>query len=169
MNFEQMELPQEFNFHKEGSDIPYYAFKEGDGYRVYWKNISGEKVSNFYSSLFVYEKIESGYWKIYQPALEEVMQSRSNDNFIESLDIVLSDLRETLIKKNHDYGDSFSKQYKKYGLTSYLIRDDDKTSRLESLLTKGALVSESTRDTVLDKAGYAVLTLISMDGEKNGD
>lgn len=85
-----------------------------------------------------------------------------NREFVHKLDLVLAELRETLIKKNHDYGDSFSKQYKKYGLTSYLIRDEDKTSRLEALQTKGALVSESTRDTVLDKAGYAVIALIEM-------
>lgn len=85
-----------------------------------------------------------------------------NEEFIQKLDIVLLQLRDTLIRKNHDYGNSFSKQYKKYGLTSYLIRDDDKTSRLESLQTKGSLVSESIQDTVLDKAGYATLLLIEL-------
>lgn len=87
-----------------------------------------------------------------------------NGEFVQELDLVLLEIRDTLIKKNHDYGDSFSKQFRKYGLTSYLIRDDDKTSRLESLQSKEALVSESIRDTVLDKAGYAILALISLEG-----
>lgn len=82
--------------------------------------------------------------------------------FEQRLDRVLAEIKETLIKKNHDYGDSFAKQYKKYGLTSYLIRDEDKTLRLESLQTKDALVDESVRDTVLDKAGYAILALVTM-------
>jgi hypothetical protein len=82
--------------------------------------------------------------------------------FEQKLDKVLSELRETLIRKNHDYGDSFSKQFQKYGITSYLIRDEDKTLRLESLITKESKVSESKRDTVLDKAGYAVLTLMEL-------
>jgi predicted MPP superfamily phosphohydrolase len=82
--------------------------------------------------------------------------------FEQRLDKILSELKETLIRKNHDYGDSFSKQFQKYGITSYLIRDEDKTLRLESLVTKEAKVSESTRDTVLDKAGYAILTLMEL-------
>lgn len=80
--------------------------------------------------------------------------------FEESLDLALADIKRTLIKKNHDYGDSFRKQYEKYGMLSYLIRDDDKTKRLESLTSenKNALVQEEPiMDTVKDKAGYAIL------------
>jgi len=73
------------------------------------------------------------------------------------------DLAALLIRKNTDYGNSFSKQFKKYGLLSAVIRLDDKFSRVESLVDKEALVTnEAIEDTIIDIAGYAILTLIEM-------
>ncbi|WP_244205723.1 nucleotide modification associated domain-containing protein [Lysinibacillus capsici] len=70
-------------------------------------------------------------------------------------------LGDLIIRKNHDYGDSFSQQYDKYGLMSALIRMDDKLRRLETLQGGDkAKVSESISDTLLDLAGYALLTYV---------
>ena len=70
----------------------------------------------------------------------------------------MADLYE---KKNHDYGDSFSKSYSEFGLTSALIRLSDKLNRLKSLANKEAQVKdESIDDTLLDLANYAVMTLV---------
>ncbi|MCM3387190.1 DUF1599 domain-containing protein [Ureibacillus chungkukjangi] len=73
-----------------------------------------------------------------------------------------SELAELLIRKNHDYGDSFSKQYEKYGLMSALIRMDDKMRRLETLqqAESEAQVDESIADSLKDLSGYAILTYI---------
>lgn len=70
------------------------------------------------------------------------------------------ELAGLLIKKNNDYGDSFSKQYSKYGLTSALIRMDDKMQRLENLNKNEAEVNESKKDTLQDLSGYALLAYI---------
>lgn len=71
------------------------------------------------------------------------------------------ELTDLLVHKNHDYGDSFAKQYEKYGLMSALIRMDDKMRRLETLLGgTDAQVDESIRDSLLDLAGYALLASI---------
>ena len=71
------------------------------------------------------------------------------------------ELTELLVRKNHDYGDSFAKQYEKYGLMSALIRMDDKMRRLETLLGgTDAQVDESIKDSLLDLAGYALLASI---------
>lgn len=72
------------------------------------------------------------------------------------------EIKNLLIRKNHDYGNSFSKQFEKYGLLSGIIRLDDKMSRLDSLIQNKALVNESIEDTVADIAGYAILLLIEL-------
>lgn len=72
-------------------------------------------------------------------------------------------LSELLIKKNNDYGNSVQDQFNEYGLTSILIRLDDKMKRLKSLQKKEQQVKdESIEDTLQDLAGYAVLGLICM-------
>ena len=73
-------------------------------------------------------------------------------------------LSETLVAKNADYGNSFGKSYEKHGLVSAVIRLEDKLNRLESLIKKEAQVNESIDDTLLDIAGYAILTLIARGG-----
>jgi hypothetical protein len=73
---------------------------------------------------------------------------------------LLSDL---LIKKNRDYGNSVQEQFEEYGLTSILIRLDDKLRRLKNLLNNPQLVKdESVHDTIKDLAGYAVLGSICL-------
>jgi hypothetical protein len=73
------------------------------------------------------------------------------------------ELKSLLIRKNRDYDDSFSKQFAKYGVLSGLIRLDDKMSRLENLVNGAKdTVGESVEDTLLDVAGYAVLTLVEL-------
>jgi len=79
------------------------------------------------------------------------------------------EIKNLLIRKNHDYGNSFSKQFEKYGLLSGIIRLDDKMSRLDSLIQNKALVNESIEDTVADIAGYAILLLIELRKKQEGE
>lgn len=73
------------------------------------------------------------------------------------------DLSALLIRKNHDYGGSFAKQYDKYGILSALIRMDDKMRRLEKLVDgNAAQVNESIEDTLIDLAGYALLAAVEL-------
>lgn len=66
-------------------------------------------------------------------------------------------------KKNADYGDSFSKTFDEFGLTASAIRINDKTERFKKLIKQEAQVQdESIKDTLLDLANYAVLTLMEM-------
>lgn len=73
------------------------------------------------------------------------------------------DLAEVLIAKNHDYGNSVQDQFNEYGLTSILIRLDDKMKRLKTLAKKEQQVKDETlEDTLQDLAGYAELGLICL-------
>lgn len=72
------------------------------------------------------------------------------------------ELLDTVIRKNIDYGSSFDKGVADFGVPGFLIRLYDKENRIKSLMTQGseALVQESMYDTLLDLAGYSLLTLI---------
>lgn len=72
------------------------------------------------------------------------------------------------LSKNADYGDSVHDTYNKYGITSFLVRMEDKLNRVRTLTAKDALVDEKIEDTLLDLANYAILAVIELEGEKNG-
>lgn len=94
----------------------------------------------------------------------------------EHRDIVLG-LNKLYADKNADYGDSVHDTYMKYGLTSFLVRLEDKLNRARTLATKTARVTdEKLEDTLLDMANYAILAVIELrndqerrdiDGSKN--
>ena len=71
-------------------------------------------------------------------------------------------------RKNHDYGNSFSETYRKLGVISATTRMLDKMNRVVSLVTKDKheVKDESLRDTLIDLANYAVMTIMELDGEK---
>ena len=71
-------------------------------------------------------------------------------------------------RKNHDYGNSFSETYGKLGVVSAATRMLDKMNRIVSLVTKDKqeVTDESLRDTLIDLANYAVMTIMELDGEK---
>ena len=79
------------------------------------------------------------------------------------LDEVLHEIKNTLINKNQEYGDSFHKTLEEYGLISVIIRLTDKLNRLKFLYQSGA----SAYDTLLDIAGYAILTLVEIKRKTN--
>ena len=74
---------------------------------------------------------------------------------------LLDKLSELYLTKNADYGDSVSETYKKYGMTSFLVRMEDKLNRVRTLTQKEAKVAdEKIEDTLLDTANYALLAII---------
>lgn len=82
--------------------------------------------------------------------------------FKEIVEEITENLADTLVRKNHDYGDSFHKQYCKRGFIVPLLRLEEKFDRLESITkSKNILVDETIDETLLDIAGYAVLTLVT--------
>lgn len=72
--------------------------------------------------------------------------------------------------KNADYGDSFHKSYEEYGLTMSAIRLEDKLNRIKHLAKNAQLAkvkSESLRDTLLDLANYAIMTVMELEDNSN--
>lgn len=69
-------------------------------------------------------------------------------------------LAETLLEKNTDYGDSFTKSVDKFGIIAAVVRLEDKFNRLENLTANGdkeKVKDESLADTALDISGYGLL------------
>lgn len=71
-------------------------------------------------------------------------------------------------QKNHDYGDSFHQTFLEEGMAMPRIRLSDKLSRFKSLTrsTDGQQVKdESIKDTLLDLANYAIMTVLELEEE----
>jgi len=78
-------------------------------------------------------------------------------------------LRDLYDRKNQDYGDSFGQSYAEWGLPMACIRLSDKLNRLSSF-AKGKdmkVHDESVKDTLMDIANYAIMTLIELKREEN--
>lgn len=81
---------------------------------------------------------------------------------------ICEDLTALYERKNHDYGDSFARTYREFGLTMACIRLDDKLQRLKTLSKSTAQVGDETiDDTLIDLANYAIMTLIERRLEQN--
>lgn len=82
---------------------------------------------------------------------------------------LLQQIHDTYVKKNHDYGDSFSRSFKKYGLVAAMVRMEDKWNRLDNMAlgAEQKVADETIRDTLLDLAGYCVMTTMELDKQKS--
>lgn len=66
--------------------------------------------------------------------------------------------------KNTAYGDSFGKQFQKYGPISALVRINDKFSRVEALIlgAENNVKDEAIEDTLVDMATYCLMTVYEL-------
>lgn len=84
-------------------------------------------------------------------------------NKIQVHENICKSLNELYARKNADYGDSFGKSFKEYGLTMACIRLEDKLNRIKALSKHEAQVSdESITDTLMDLANYSIMTLVEL-------
>lgn len=69
-------------------------------------------------------------------------------------------------KKNHDYGDSFHWSFVEEGMAMARIRLGDKFNRFKVLSRsdKQEVTDESIKDTLLDLANYAIMTVMELEG-----
>ena len=86
---------------------------------------------------------------------------------------ICDELNSLYERKNHDYGDSFHQTLGEEGLAMTRIRLGDKFSRFKTLSRldytdagQQQVADESIRDTLMDLANYAIMTILEMDEEK---
>lgn len=72
-------------------------------------------------------------------------------------------------KKNADYGNSFAEVYKDLGFESGLVQILHKVNRIKGIYNKGKaeVENESIRDSLIDLANYALMTVVEMELEDN--
>lgn len=82
---------------------------------------------------------------------------------VEQFMSITQDMSKTYAAKNHDYGNSFEQSLDEFGLVASVVRIGDKMNRIKSLIKKEAQVKdESVKDTLLDMANYAIMTVMWM-------
>lgn len=81
---------------------------------------------------------------------------------------ICRELSALYARKNADYGDSFHKTFLEEGMAMARIRLSDKLERFKRLTRSNEqhVQNESVRDTLIDLANYAIMTVMELDGEK---
>ena len=123
------------------------------------------RVTNAYEECGVMRYIDGGenVWLSCMLESANGMRFGVSDPKVERFGEIAKEMTDLYARKNHDYGDSFSEMFNEYGMTSVLIRISDKYRRLKTLSKGDALVNESIRDTLMDLANYAVMTIIELE------
>ena len=81
--------------------------------------------------------------------------------------LITIELNTLYERKNKDYGDSFHISYIEEGMAMPRIRLTDKLNRFKTLTKSDSqeVKDESIRDTLIDLANYAIMTVMEMDRE----
>lgn len=84
---------------------------------------------------------------------------------------VCEELNELYARKNHDYGDSFHKSFVEEGMAIPRIMLGDKFNRFKTLtqVEEQLVQTESVRDTLIDLANYAIMTVMEIDAGHQED
>lgn len=82
---------------------------------------------------------------------------------------VCEEINDLYARKNHDYGDSFHQTFVEEGMAMARIRLGDKFNRFKTLSRGGEqkVNDESIRDTLIDFANYAIMTVVEMEAAKH--
>lgn len=83
--------------------------------------------------------------------------------------LICDEIKELYRKKNADYGDSFHTTFLEEGMAMSRIRLTDKLERFKRLTKSNEqnVKDESVRDTLIDLANYAIMTILEMECEQN--
>ena len=81
---------------------------------------------------------------------------------------ICKEINALYARKNHDYGDGFHQTFTEEGMAMARVRLGDKVVRFKSLTKSGVqeVKDESIRDTLIDLANYAIMTVLEMDDLK---
>lgn len=79
---------------------------------------------------------------------------------------ICDEIKALYKRKNADYGDSFHKTFVEEGMAMPRIRLTDKLERFKKLTKSGDqnVKDESVRDTLIDLANYAIMTILELEG-----
>ncbi len=95
----------------------------------------------------------------------EQVQTSSVPSNVERHMVICAELNALYEEKNKNYGDSFHQTFLEEGFAMARIRLSDKLSRFKTLTRTGSngTDDEPIRDTLLDLANYAIMTIMEVD------
>jgi hypothetical protein len=98
----------------------------------------------------------------------EALDAYAQSYNVQRHESICNELNALYVRKNADYGDSFHKTYVEEGIAMARIRLSDKLERFKRLTRSNEqdVQDESVRDTLIDLANYAIMTVMELDGEK---
>ena len=148
-----------------GITIPYWIVYNLSTYFEKKEEKQGLKVN---SSLTEKKRVVNGFhtdvidsimgWENIQAMKDKIEKAMGKED---EFTAITEKMHIIYLKKNHDYGKSFDKTMDEFGLTSAVIRMNDKLERLKTLRTTiSEITAESIDDTLMDLASYAVMTLM---------
>lgn len=101
--------------------------------------------------------------------IEAYLKQKNVNNVEENVkrfELVTDEMTKLFARKNKDYGNSFEISLDEDGLLVAKIRLQDKLQRFAQLINNQAEVKdESIRDTIIDLANYAAMTVMWMDAQ----
>ena len=114
------------------------------------------------------DKIIKQWHKSFFPELYQATENKVTEN-ITIHAAICDELKDLYMRKNTDYGDSFHKTFIEEGMAMSRIRLSDKLERFKRLTKSGEqnVKDESVRDTLIDLANYAIMTIVEMERVKN--
>lgn len=85
------------------------------------------------------------------------------------LEEIMENCLDLYKKKNADYGNSFAEVYKELGFESGLVQILHKVNRIKGIYNnnRAEVENESIRDSLIDLANYALMTVVEMELENN--
>lgn len=99
-------------------------------------------------------------------------QMGNNEQEIQkAINLKCNKLRDLLLEKNKMYGNSFFKTLDEYGNVLICVRIEDKLNRLKQIILNGEKDKETDErliDTLMDLAGYAILSKVYIDNKFKG-
>lgn len=93
--------------------------------------------------------------------------TENTDTRAKRLELLMNQNLELYKKKNADYGNSFAEVYKELGFESGLVQIIHKVNRIKGIYKNGKaeVEGESIRDSLIDLANYALMTVVEMELE----
>lgn len=94
--------------------------------------------------------------------------TENTDTRAKKLELLMNQNLELYKKKNADYGSSFAEVYKELGFESGLVQILHKVNRIKGIYKNGKaeVEAESIRDSLIDLANYALMTVVEMELEE---
>lgn len=143
-------------FKKEASDFVDKLKEERENTFLFYPHSCVERI---------YERKADGSMKLISEIGTDEFPSDFEKGHIEYY-LAISEMMDIYKKKNKDYGNSFVESCDEEGLAAARVRLGDKWNRFKTLTQKGEegmVKDESIRDTLIDMANYAIMTVMWMD------